>query len=46
MNTTFAVPEHGTVMLVGIFFATKKLVKVARVLVVELGVSTYNLVSQ
>jgi hypothetical protein len=23
-DTTFAVPEHGTVMLAGIFFGTKK----------------------
>jgi hypothetical protein len=27
VNRTFAVPEHGTVMPVGIFFGTKKLVK-------------------
>jgi hypothetical protein len=38
-NTTFPVPEHGTVMLVGIFFGTKTLVKPARMVVVELGAS-------
>jgi len=36
-NTTFPVPEHGTVMPVGIFFGTKKLVKPARIVVVAAG---------
>jgi hypothetical protein len=38
-NTTFPVPEHGTVMLVGIFFGTKKLVKLTRTVVVDAGAS-------
>src|SRR5689334_15073486 len=38
-NTTFPVPEHGTVMLVGMFFGTKKLVKLARIVVVAAGAS-------
>jgi hypothetical protein len=36
-KTTVPVPEHGTVMLVGIFFGTKKLVKLARIVVVAAG---------
>jgi len=36
-NTTLPVPEHGTVMLVGIGFGTKKLVKLARIVVVAAG---------
>ncbi len=38
-NTTFPVPEHGTVMLVGMFFGTKKLVKLARTEVAAAGAS-------
>src|SRR5579871_712907 len=38
-NTTFPVPEHGTVMLVGIFFGTKKEVKLTRTVVAEAGAS-------
>ena len=36
-NTTFPLPEHGTVMLVGMFFGAKKLVKLARIVVDAAG---------
>ncbi len=39
VKTTDPAPEHGTVMLVGIFFGTKKLVKLARIVVAGVGAS-------